>query len=614
MTQYTCNQAQTYWDQPNHFTPNGTPGNGDTIIAPTGTWLHVVGTQEIGTSAAMGADTAILFQGPNCQLVLELDSFLRYRGEIFQTGGGASVSQWCRVSFKPGSTLWHDSTAATDPTNQHYAVQLGSGTNLYCHVDFTESNDPNNRVTIGSETGGGRGWFDAPDFLRLGGAYAPEGTGWVDHVRWGGRDATNYSYTVRAGLGVTGMQWRNMSFTDCGGIYMPAVTTAAQPVFEDMWFGDTKTTFCINAESTGRMDADGVMRRITFDRYVQIILSADWQVYECIFGERGPALINGPASIFEKVIVINTNTSAWSTWGGEVSNLTYIVDHNLGNPHGVQSMPSVGTNKLIGYVFIYTGDPKVDAGDAILGNGSGPHHIQIERALVMDDKGHNANDSTLLSLLGGTDVTVSLKDCTCVGHGVHSGETFAGETGQITSMANCLSVSYSGASRWKLRDINPGTTTPKVLNPVIPANARHNGGFGLAVGSNGKSYDSMNLAPDDGTIGANDIDDVDPAFKTMLYLGDFDAQNGGDGTNASAVANILNWNHPTLGNPGYSPLSLFNFFLGSNDNWSPTAPEYENSGVGGVGDTIGAKAWIPAAQPPPTSTGGFEVFGPGVFE
>ena len=282
--------------------------------------------------------------------------------------------------------------------------------------------------------------------------------------------------------------------------------------------------------TTGTRLIDGSV----FDQQVRFYGTAGLTVTGTLFNQIWDFTGTALTSFDGNFIQMDNSSPAGSDFN--VSNSYFLKNGAITNPHYLQLLSSASVN-VIGNVFEMP-DGSNGAGDCIvINNGGGAVSHAVQHNLMLPN-GSNDDSGTPMSLLGGTNVTISAFDHNTyyAGSGVNIGETYAGRANVISSLKNNIAWHRTSNTGWKVR-YDSGTAIPGFTDYVTSGNANNNGGWNLQAGSNGKGYE--NMAFSSGSPGANDVVNVDPQFvNSSTGIKAWDTSLGGPGTTANALTEL----------------------------------------------------------------------------
>ena len=571
MTAYATNQAGN-WDTAAIWTPNGTPGNGDTVSVD-----HAVTVDSdtiIGTSPAEGNVVVAC----TAALTVATDKKLTLRGDVSLDSASATFA------LSAGVTLEFDASQASDPTNQQYRVVLGL-THYYYNAILKCNGTSGNRCTVQSNAGGGNGYLwgngtrysgviqaDYTDFKDIGDATFPLGRPYL----YGSAGVAFYL--------------KHCTFDGCGCVG----ATGTYGVYNTHADADFEIEDCNFANGLGTYDL----------RFAQAAVrnTGIWSFQRNAF-ETGPQMAGGGGCTFDDNLLgggtsfaTNFNPTSFDgnlfyktggdhNWYFSASN-SYIVNTDSTNPHNISVGGVGGRNQTMDGLVMDTPNGAT-TGDGIIG-AAPASAVTVTIKNVLNLPNHSGEmGCNLSSYAGGANLTVSINHCTSYG-GVRVGETYNAHAGMVSSLKSSIYWADGVQTVYKIDNAN-GAPNDDV---VSAANADYNSGYGLTAGSESKGYNT----PMTGTPGANDVEE-DPQFvDDTRNIKTWDTSLGGAGSVANAITELFKLN--TTGfDSNYTIAALMTYVR---NGFKVQNANLEDAGHDSV--TIGAMAFQAAGSPPPLPT------------
>lgn len=551
------------WTTTTNWTPNGTPGNNDTVTISHAMTLNANTT--IGTSGVAGTAAITINAGS-----------LTVADGVTLTVRGDTVLNNSTLTFGAGSGYEFDASAAASPSTTKYQLIIGTGHNQN-NAKLVINGTSGSRSFVRSNSGGANGWINDGSGPWLGGAKME--CVFTDFLRVG--DATNDAIrTSPTGSYV-------FSLTDCtfdacgkiGGTYNLGATCTyilRRCNFKNGAHAtDSLTIFNASGYTSGTRTLDDCV----FDKQVHGYQFLGFVVDDNLFCETVDCTVGAWLSADGNMFLKNDNALP-----GSLSNSYFLYDGATDNPHFMQPNPA-GDCTYTGLIFEAPDAVNTsDCGDCISMVSPGSvMTFTIQNCLVLPAAGGRTS-GTLFSALGNANVRIAANHNTWYltandptarfpAMGV-VGETFNTNAGQVTSFKSNLACSNSARNAYMYDNINGSPNT----DTVTAANANYNNMYNLAAGSAGKGYD----APFTGSPGANDLN-VNPNFvDPTRNAAKWDLSIGGAGTEANAIVELKKRN-ATGYNSNYTIANLVAYVR---DGFKPTNVLLRNAGHDGV--TIGA--------------------------
>lgn len=136
------------WNTTTNWTPNGTPGNGDTVTINNGITITI----PVGYNAIIG-DSLGIIPALACTSTTGTGSLAIAAGQSLTFRGNM---QWCKgnYTFAAGSSLIHDSSLAISPSTTHYVIDWAPAFNA-SNGTVTMSGTSGAHVTVSAAPGSG---------------------------------------------------------------------------------------------------------------------------------------------------------------------------------------------------------------------------------------------------------------------------------------------------------------------------------------------------------------------------------------------------------------------------------------------------------------------------
>lgn len=568
MTAYVTAAAGN-WSTTTNWTPNGTPGNGDTITINHN--IAVDSSRTIGTSGATGTLGVTIATGKTLTVNAGVTLTLRCRVDVNGTGS---------LIMSAGSIIELDSSVAASPSTTKYEIRVGeSGHNSGATMVINGS--VGSRCTVRSNAGGGNGWINDGSVAWLGGGQVT--ATYCDFQRLG--DSTNPAIRTSPTSSYA------FSLQDCtfdancgriGGTYN---------------LGATCTYSMVRVNHLGSVDSGGLSMKIENGGSYT---SGTRLIDQCFF--------NQGVSFYTPVGITVTNSVFYLGWDctaadfvsftGNLTRLTstslapgtqgtftdcyWWADDAAWSPHYLQ-LNSTAT--VTGNIFELSGSD--DNGDCILiGTPGSAAAFTITNNIVLKNTS-TGGSGTLFSALGNANCTLTVDHNTYFtgAQGAAVGETYAGHSNMLSSFRSNLAWNDIGSTGFKLYDSG---TNDAVTNLVTANHCDYNGGYNLATGSNLQGYNNLEISP--GSAGAHDIS-ANPTFvDSARRTSKFDLYNGGAGTLANFRTEIAKLGTPNF-NSAYAVASLVTYVK---NGFKTQSTSYKDAGHDGV--TIGAMGYQSSAN------------------
>jgi len=564
MAAYTTSQAGN-WSSTSTWDDSGPPGDGDTATVAHAVTVDTNTT--VGTSPAAG------------NVVLTCTADLTIATGVQLTLRGDATLNNCGIIMASGSTLEFDSSQAASPGDQDYNILVGTDHNQNSAV-VDINGTSGSRCTVQSNGSGGQGYFKNGGYLRGCAVQAD----YTDFSYIG--NATNPSMRPWISSSAGKQFWlKHCTFDYCGDVGGNGSAT----VYNTNEYADYEVEDCNFANGVGSYDL----------RFGQNAArdSGTWSFQRNAFG-LGPYMYGGSGCTFKDNVIGDSfirgtgfvpttfeGNFVYETGGGPSANYDmtdcYFLNTDSSNPHPLQSASEERSVTLDGLVIdVPNGDGQ---GDAIAGGApSSAYTLTIKNCILLPTSDGEMS-CTLVSLLGGANLTVSINHCTSYGQ-VVVGETYNSHAGMVSSLKSNIFWGDGVETVYKIHNIN-GSPNDDV---VSAANADYNCGHEVTAGSEGGGYNT----PMTGSPGSNDVD-ADPQFVAdTRNIMTWDTALGGNGTTANAVAELMKLN--TTGHDS-------NYTVSALLTWVKAGFKVQNSNLENAGHdsvTIGAMGYEAAAETP----------------
>lgn len=501
MTAYASNATGT-WSTPTIWTPNGTPGNGDTISIGAGHTVTMDSSRTIGTSGVAGT-VAVTIANTG---VLSLSSgTLTLRGDI-------TIAQGDGFVLGAGTTLSFDSSASASPSTTAYKVIAGT-THFDCHVVVNGTSGSHVTINSVKTSSAKNGYFAATGFLASGlirGSYC-------DMTNVG--DSTNPAMSPSPSSATAQFSLTNFVLDSCGNIHKEfGINAAATYSLVNVTMKNTLASQCLQLENTTAAKTTGtrVVSGCVFDKICYLYFNAGFVVSNTVF-------LNGFGTIYglsQGATYSNCFILQQTALGDEIvlngdldSSYCYFNTTNI-NPHFFNVLANQ-SESVTNNIFEASNSAANCEGDClILGAPASAATLTVTGNIILPNAGDITTGTLFTSgTAGGSNVTIIANRNTVhsggspgVQQGAAVGETYTGHTGMISSFKNNIFWTKNTTGGYKLYDSGVDDV---VSDLVTSANANYNCGYNLSAGSNLKGYDKLQFSS--GSPGANDID-IDPRF------------------------------------------------------------------------------------------------------
>jgi hypothetical protein len=493
------------WSATGTWTGGTIPGNLDTV-----TLNHdVVVTDErtVGVSPAAGAATPAILC--NATLTIATGGRLNCRGDLALNTGDFVMAA--------GAILEWDASAAGTPSTARYRLRWVSGSTATVTISGTSGN----HAIVRSNSGGANGRIDHNNIDHAGQIAAT----WCDFQRIGDASNSAISYIL---LGSDTLHLEDCTFdADCGSIgdvtsFAETGTTIRLIRVQHL---STVADSCV-LSNDNPASGSGTREFLGGDYHGKVYWYGwwGWTIGGGAVLRGGYESNNGVPGNWDGVLIVIPDTSAGDVQtGGTMKNSYVLFTGQPSNPHGT----TVGdeTPRLTGCIFeCPDGDGSEGDGDCITFNApSAPVLVQVDHCITVHH--NNVAPGTMLSCLGGPNLTVECTHCTFHGQmGIYVGETYSGHAGMLAKAKNNLMYHKTAGSGYVIL-ADPGSAT----DLVAAANADYNGKWN----PNGSGYSGLNFSS--GAPGVHDVSG-DPQFVDVdRGIKSWDSSIGGPGTVAHAL-------------------------------------------------------------------------------
>jgi hypothetical protein len=556
-----------FWDDSTVWTGGVIPGNGDTVIGN-----HVVTLRDariVGTSPAAGSATNAY--RCNANLVLAAGGALTSRGDI-GLDTGAYIQQ-------AGASFKFDASLAASPSTAIY--KLGSINIIAGAGTVTIAGTSGNHCSFSSDAGGANGRIAFTEDAQIVADYC-------DFVRIG--DASNTAFDGAAEFSGHKIHFGNCTFdANCGSIGSQfGVGSDGAAILELINVTHRSTGTCVGLATNGYTNGTRTVSGCRFagKTFFYRIEGFDFSdnVFEDVYDGTGNAWKSWSNNL---LAIPQSSIGDWPAFGNMGD--TYVLRVGAPtNPHGVTTVD--------GQSFSFTGlicdmpDGTDGAGDMItFNNASSPMLITVSKCIILKS-GTDVQVGTLVSCLGGSNVSVAVHHNTFWSDGnsatgIYLGETFTGFAGMLTACHSNIALNKT-AGHAEIVTCEVGTVTDVVL-----AAACHHNGKWNAGGRIGYSTNLVFSNPE--LLGLNDVWG-DPGFLDIeRTIKSWDTSLGGAGTVANALTELRKKNDAAGYNSAYTIAALFAYIRAG---FTPSNPAYLRGAADNT--TIGAVQVTPAILAP----------------
>lgn len=522
-TAYTSSTAGN-WSIATNWTPNGVPGEGDSVTIASGANITVNTPQVIGTSLAAG--TVVVTVNSGATLTIADGASLRMRGDGLTKGTGIIVNAG-------GSGFFFDHSLA--PSGTKYKMQLGNanGNNARWLMQGTASK----RVLISSEpTAGLNGWITDDG--------ASTETGLVQATY---TDFNNIGDDVNPAIrtsptGSTSFILSNCTFASCGPIkQFYNIGANATYQIKNTTFTDSLDASVVGVRlATGAPIGTGTRELLdnTFDFRILLYPGENFTVNRNLFMQ-GLECTTGKLTEFKNNFVRFTATKPGPlSLDGDIDTVYFYYDNISDyNPHFIQPLAFARNQLITGCIFdmnCASTIPKQEGDCFTFATPGSACVATIKNNLVLMGP-NNKTIGTLFTMLGNANTSVICEHNTCYtgDQGAAVGESYAGFTGMVQSFKSNLMWNNLVGEGYKLYSL----VQTVISNIVTAANCNYNGAWNLLTGNNTKNYN--NLLFSSPPPGVNDRSG-DPLFIDYTRnLRSFSTASGGNGTDTNAYSILI---------------------------------------------------------------------------
>jgi hypothetical protein len=548
------------WNTGGTWTGGVKPQNGDTV---TISHAVTVSTSEIvGTSPASNTTPIALTVASAGSLTIQSTGFLKVRGP--------ATIQNTALTINGDGILEMDASQATSPSTRTYRMRIGSANNQASSY-LVLNGSSGHRAIFRSNSGGGNGFCDGgATFTRAGKVKCK----WGSFLRIG--DATNDCAQFDLGTSGDATYWEDTVFDGCGGYSTQnnAISDGTDYHMDRCRWKNTAAgnpvhIQCANDFTTGT-------RRVSytsFDHQPQFYGPWGLQCQHNCFGVLAPDLTVASYRSFEYNFAIQDSSGGFSfqITGPLGPGRNYLAKIGASsNEHWTKIDGDCPACDIDGLIFELAGSNGTnDTGDCIsvpTNTGSGtPVTWRAKNIMVLaDSDGHASGTLATVFSTTSTNPHISFEHCTHRASarttpGVSVEEQNGGSPGTagiVEYYKNNLAWGASGDNGLKINNVCDAGAALGTTDLVSAANCHNNGGFNLQAGLKGLGYNT----PMTGTPGTGDISG-DPLFvDSARNLAKWDLSNGGPGTAANALAEMLKMGDDGW-NPAYEPSLLINYVV-----------------------------------------------------
>lgn len=509
LTAYVTNAAGN-WSTTTIWTPNGTPGDGDTV-----TISHAVTMDQnttIGTSPAEDSGTWAIIVDSGVTLTIAANVTLTLRGDAKHSNG--------RTIFSAGATLEFDSSQATDPTNQNYHWDLTDTINQSeANMEFNGTSG--NHCTVQSNASGGTGYIDEGTIDAGLEAYFTDFT-----------DINNPANNRGVSTYPNGSDMPNI-FEDCtfddGCGRIGPVNLLPNNVdchyYRVNHQGDTGSGSCIMTASGTLSTGTREIKDCYFKGSVNLNCrnaTIHAETYGNVFENGYSTAASTDFDVFEDTLVYNA-TGGFTLYND--CDRIYWIMGQPSNPHLINLQDANNTSFSIRDCVMELNETQTgDTGDLILATNGPDTLIVTGNVITLDNAGKAWG--TLCSCLGNAGQGFEFRHNTAPA-GIVVGETYNSHAGQIAD--------YRSNLIWDVEEDNTAVHITNINgSPITDVLSADDADFNCIWQGSASPYDT----PMSGTPGTNDVD-VDPMFiNGGAKLEDWDAHLGGAGTFANAMTEL----------------------------------------------------------------------------
>ena len=544
------------WNTSGTWVGGNIPGNGDTATLDHAVTVSTAVT--VGTSPGAASGTPAI----RCNAALTISSTgnLTVRGDIELNNVALTINS---------GILEFDASQAASPSTARYTCKIGTNTSD-SNAKLVTTGTISTRAIIRSNSGGANGRFtdngndntgqvdvDHCEFLRIG-------------------DSSNHAFTFIISSSHI-FRIKNSVFDACGNIGnssgIGAYEGGATIHLDGVTMKNTVASYSVGLTGVTRSGAG--VRTVTncvFDKQARFYGVGGYTITNNVFKDTWDATGAAWTTFSGNLLALPEDNTQGVVGFGNISDCYFLRVANPSNQH----MLTIGTEDMAitvsGCIFDAP-DMTNGAGDNILfNNPATARTFNVNHNIVLDTES-GTDVGTLVSLLGGANVTVSITHNTYNGgQGIYVAEGYSGHSGMISLCANNLSWSATASSSYIIKS-DPGPAT----NLVTSANVHHNG-VRNPISTDG--YDD-DLSFSSGTPGASDVNGNPNFVDIDRNIKKWDNSLGGANTVANALTELSKRNDSAGYNSSYSISNLITYvkagfaptnasFLAASDSVAPS--------------------------------------------
>lgn len=562
------------WNNSATWTGGVVPGNGDTVQLNHN--VTVTADVTVGSSPATGGTPAIEQMTNNRLLLIKAGVTLYTRGDIFLMSGAASATY--RLDVEAGGGIEIDSSQSASPSTTKYKIRPNKGAGSRGRIRFQGT--PTARCFLRSNAGGANGWIDRNAFNDV---LEQFDATYTDFTRIG--DATNPFWDFLLATVAKVFKATNCVFDACGLLTSGTAVSSGSTIdlSNSTWKNTANATRCVQLPdflNSGTKNATGCV----FDKDV-FIGDGAYDLSNSYFADSYTIASRTVPAIHSNILLRKT-TQPTTNLAGDLASSYVLKDGTYGNPHGVSTGSFNRAFSITDSVFEYTGSD--NAGDFISGNNPATARKHTVSGNILLPLTSDDSPGKFLSMGGGANISWDVYHNTYPSNrsasgreiAVSWGESYAGYAGIFPNHASNLA--WSSTSN---RAVLVVRFAGSVQDGATPAGVRNNATWNGYSGTDGTGYDSYSAgtgwttAPGTGDV----VVTSDPFLDRTRRLATWDAQLGGPGTVANALAEIAKRNDPTGYNPAYNIAAAIAWVR---DGWRVKDSLLHNAGHDGL--TIGA--------------------------
>lgn len=556
------------------------PGNGDTVTIAAGHVVTVTDNRTVGHSPAAADAVQAILVAATGSLIINASVTLTVRGDIYTSSSDAVRS----VILNAGATLEMDASAAGTPATARYVIRGtsqydGSLPGFYCN------GSAGSRCTVRSNAGGANARFtNNGTFSGLVEAY------YTDFTRIG--DASNVAFQPTMSDEVSNpastFVLDHCTLNACGALDSTHAQFGGYIRFvlsNSTWTG-TVAAYCTATQAYLQMQAgSNVARTIdncVFDKHCYTYAPRQMTITNNLFyeGFSMSSTDNVGCTFENNLVCMNATYNNLSPYSSDVrGNYWLYRDAAATNPHFIEigSTANLTPQQIRENIFEFVGNDG-DGDCILLGFPAAATTISMTRNIFLPNAAGN-DSGTPFSAQANINSTFSFDNNTffCGTQGAAVGETYAGHPGMITSFKNNIAWDTSARGYCILDSGGDDAVTDLVTS----ANLDYNCAYNTLAGSDGHGVNNLEFTS--GSPGANNVD-VDPQFfNRNADIASWDAANGGAGTFANALTELMKLN-TTTHNSSYTIAKLKTYIQNA---FRVRNKLLDGAGSGGV--TIGAQ-------------------------